>query len=175
MIAEMEPPKHGSFSMISELADCGVAYAFNRLSRRDKVAPQPPAWWNVGGTAFHRCAETIERTILVHGALRDESTTEALWLGHFNAVIAETEAEHPTVARDRWRAADKGKENYDWWRVQGPEMVKRYIAYHAPLRDTNKILVLPDGRPALELKLTLDLTGWPFEAVIDQSGRRHTA
>lgn len=174
MVAGLEPPERASFSMITSLADCGMAYALDRLARREQITPSVPTWWNVGGTAYHRATEHIERAVLT-GAPIAAYLAEAIWHGHFGTVVAETEKESG-VSPTLWRAADKGREGYDWWRVQGVEMLKSYIGYHDETwRQTHQILILPDGRPALELSLSLDLggafEGWPFEVVIDQVWR----
>ncbi|MGE5722141.1 MAG: PD-(D/E)XK nuclease family protein [Sphingomonadales bacterium] len=167
LIAELDVPTQGSFSMISAMAECGMAYALDRLARRDKVPQTVPAWWEAGGTSFHRATEVIEKIILRDGELPPDFDPAALWSAHFNGVIHELE-QSSGAEQSRWRVNRAG-ENFDWWRVHGPEMVRRYMAYHSPeYRQANRILVMPGGQPAIELELTLDLAGWPFKVIIDQ-------
>lgn len=173
LVGELPVPDHGSFTMVTAAAECGMRYALDRLSRRGLggVEPETPAWWNIGGKAFHSCAESMERAVMLSTDRLewDESALGIIWSDNFAAEIAAAEAESPNVPQALWRAAGKGLEGYDWWRVQGPEMLKRYQAYWLPKRAEGwRILTLADGRPALELKLTLDLAGWPFECIIDQ-------
>jgi len=44
---------HKSFSQFSTWIRCGKAYQLERILE----APQTPAWWFVGGSAFHSAAE----------------------------------------------------------------------------------------------------------------------
>lgn len=176
IIVAMPTPDHGSFSTISDLSECGVKYALTRAARNadSGVKPEVPAWWNIGGKAFHSAVETIERTFMVTDSMPSFDAEKA-WQAHFQNAIAEAVAESD-VKPERFRAADKGKENYDFWRVTGPELLAKYMAYWAPKRNQGwKILTLPDGRPGLELALTLDVNGWPFEVVIDQVWQRPDA
>lgn len=171
-VADLPVPANGSFSMITSLAECGMRYALDRLARRGIVAaPEIPAWWNVGGNAFHLATETIERWYLSHPDEHIDPASETpadLWRGAFAKAIAE-EQHKSGVPTEFWRAAKKGLENHDWWRVNGVEMVRKYVAYHTPeYRKVNRIFVMSDGNPALELKLSVDLAGWPFDVVIDQ-------
>jgi hypothetical protein len=44
---------HKSFSQFSTWVRCGKAYELERIQQ----APTEPAWWFVGGTAFHTAVE----------------------------------------------------------------------------------------------------------------------
>lgn len=167
----LEPSKQGSFSTINDLADCGLKYALTRMGRQGIVDAPAPAWWEIGGSAFHSAVQVIESTMLASSAGMPNFNAEAAWLSHFEAAIIEAESKSKVV-RTLFRAADKGKENYDWWRVHGPQLLANYIEYWAPRRAAGwGILVLPDGRPGLEIELTLNLDGWPFVCVVDQIWR----
>jgi len=50
-----EKPKiaHRSFSAFTSWLRCGKAYELERIVN----APSEPAWWFVGGSAFHSAAE----------------------------------------------------------------------------------------------------------------------
>jgi hypothetical protein len=165
---------HASFSSITAIADCGVAYALG------KILPETPAWWNVGGTAFHLAAEDWERQILdrpedVAAILPGELPfiLESGWARALSQSILSQEAETPDIPEHDWRIAGKGLEGYDWWRVNGADMLKRYVAYWAPKRAEGwKIYMMPDGRPALELELSLDVDGQRFDVIVDQVWRK---
>jgi hypothetical protein len=107
---------HRSHSQLTEFKACGIRYA---LSDLDAI----PAWWNVAGTAFHYAAEAINRQ-----AERDNAVNinpGMLWQACLGRAVTETAVEtgtNPTT----WRAAKKGAEGYDWWRVEGVGMVQRW-------------------------------------------------
>ncbi|MES2211383.1 MAG: PD-(D/E)XK nuclease family protein [Chloroflexota bacterium] len=119
---------HRSVSQVQGFADCGTRAALSDLER--------PAWWNVGGKAFHQCAEEINRRVASEQAdgfsgdgQGDATTQTLLWLRHFDAQIAEQQAATPEHPIDTWRAANRGSEHYDWWRVEGPAMVTKYVEW----------------------------------------------
>jgi hypothetical protein len=163
---------HASFSSITAIADCGVAYALG------KILPETPAWWNVGGTAFHLAVEDWERQVIYQpdgvAALMEApaALNEILMDGWNKALDMAIQAqinETPDIPKHDWRIANKGLEGYDWWRVNGVDMLKRYVGYWAPKRAEGwKICTMPDGRPALELELSLDVDGRRFDVIIDQ-------
>lgn len=151
---------------------CGLQL---RLTGRDNV-PEWPAWWNVGGTAFHACAEHLERMYLnpnydMSSGL--DPNDAATWFQHHMNEAAEQqvlESGKDDQFRDpaTWRVAQKGVEDEAWWREAGPIMVQRYAAWSAQMHaDGWSILQLPSDEhprevmiPALELKLALgDLEG----------------
>lgn len=173
VVEAIEPSDRVSFSSITALAECGMKYAL------DKATKETPAWWLVGGTAFHLATEELERTILERpadwAAVPADQLPEILRNGWHNALaraIAEREAEVPDVPQSDWRAANKGMEGYDWWRVTGAEMLRRYVDYWAPRREQGwRIHTMPDGQPALELDLSLDVDGTRFQVIIDQVWR----
>jgi hypothetical protein len=110
--------QHRSVSQVTGYADCGTRYALDDL--------EAPAWWNVGGKALHRCVETINRLAADDNTAAEVlGDTDNLWNRAFDAEIANENVERwPT---DQWRVANRGKENFDWWRVEGPSMVGRYV------------------------------------------------
>lgn len=115
---------HRSHSQITGFEECGVRYV---LSDRERV----PQWWNVGGNAVHGAIETINRVtqrkgVMPADALDDD--TSQLWDGIFKEAVAETEY-LSGVPHEAWRAASRGAEAYDWWRVEGELMVGRWVEY----------------------------------------------
>lgn len=159
LLSPVEPsriPTHLSFSQASTVSDCGAKY---RMQRVDQL-PQVPQWANVGGKAFHAAVELIE-----HGTAGTD--VERIWLAAFQAEIASTEQDSGMV-REQFRASQQGKENYDWWRVEGALMLQNYVTWRS--RDTSKhqkLLIGPDGKPMLEWETTYDVDGVPFKTILD--------
>lgn len=179
--AAIDPADHASFSSITKLADCGMKYAL------DKIRGERPGWALVGGKAFHKAIEGIERLVIEQPKAWSQmmsnptpGSIEAVkkmlddgWLRALTEAIAEQNAETPHISQSDWYVAGKGLENYDWWRVRGLEMLQRYVAYWEPKRNQGwQIFQMPDGRPALELELTLQVGLHAFVAKIDQVWRR---
>lgn len=127
-LARQRGAEHRSVSQVQGFADCGTRAALSDLER--------PAWWNVGGKAFHACAEEINRRVadeqsdgFTGDGQGDLDTQTRLWLRHFDQQIAEQCAATPDHPMDTWRAANKGSEHYDWWRIEGPVMVQKYVVW----------------------------------------------
>lgn len=156
---------HKSYSQITNGEDCGFKALFSQAAHHKLVAGGQPQWANVGGTAFHTAAELLER----HGPGILAVDHEALWSDSLSTAIAEVEQETGTQ-RDGWRASNKGLEGYDWWRVQGADMVKAYAAYHGQpeRRDRTAVLAFQDGSLALELPFQLDVEGVRLDGIIDK-------
>jgi hypothetical protein len=121
-LARQRGAKHRSVSQVTGYADCGTRYALDNL--------EAPAWWNVGGKALHRCVEEINRLAANDNtAVEVLGDTESMWIRAFDAEINDQHIAQPQVPTEQWRVANRGKENYDWWRVEGPIMVQRYVAW----------------------------------------------
>lgn len=168
---------HWSYSQLSTLDDCGVKYAATKMLNM----PQIPQWSLVGGKAFHSAVELIEREI--HGNALSElielGNIGAIWSTTFSAAIAEQAAEAP-VPPAQWRAASKGAEGFDWWRVEGERMLTAYVELRRKLIDVAmnaglqpRELLNVQGLPILEAELTIDVPGpmgnVPFMSVLDQA------
>ena len=152
-------PEHMSPSQLSTLDTCA---AQARISRYDN-APGIPLWAGVGGTAFHKAVEELERGVMTRVTVLAEVVNwpdwiDRLWYNAFHAAITDELAKSGVPMTD-WYASNRGKENYSWWLVEGGEMLKRYVAYRVANDDGRKVLILPDGRPAIELELNLELYG----------------
>jgi hypothetical protein len=162
-LARARGAKHRSVSQVTGYADCGTRYALDDL--------EAPAWWNVGGRALHGCVEQINRWVAdgadltvgekVGGTIpSDERFQQA-----FDIEIAETWQAHPGISREQWRVANRGKENYDWWRVEGPVMVQRYVEWlRGRLSDGWEIAHVPHSNdpdhpagPVIEFECHLDV------------------
>lgn len=147
-----------------------------RLQRRDGV-PEPPAWWNVAGTAFHECIREWETEAASPVGTRTAGRTADEQAERFPHFLAESIAE--TVLRTgigphEWRVGGRvsqqypNKEDRAWWLDHGPEMVARYVL--AQEGRESEILRLADGETlALELGFMLKLDGLPdLKGFIDQ-------
>lgn len=149
-LARQRGLEHRSVSQVEGFSDCGTRYALSDM--------ETPAWWNVGGKALHRCVETINRYVAMYRSFNDAAPgvrdAEHMWLKAFDAEISDQHAATPDHPMSTWRAAKKGLENYDWWRVEGPPMIERYVAWlRGMLADGWQIARTVDGRPVIELEV----------------------
>lgn len=135
---------HRSFSQLSSFEECGARYALDTDDR--------PAWWNVGGTAFHNAAMLLNQAVThpgVQDALVDRNDA-ALWSVELDKEIARVRDESG-IDPDHWRAANKGTEHYDWWRVEGPVMVEKYRTWLAGMLDKGwRIATDATSKPMVE-------------------------
>jgi len=94
------------------------------------------------------------------------SNIQELWKTSWTEAV---EGVDLTQARVGGRAtkANPDKENADWWQTSGPEWLKSYIEW----RKNNsgwKIWKTPDGTPAIELGLVVNIEGVEIKMVIDR-------
>lgn len=148
-LARQRGLEHRSVSQIEGFGDCGTRYALSDM--------ETPAWWNVGGKALHRCVEAINHEVANGDRLTPgphPPDTSPIWLKAFDAEIADQHAATPEHPMSTWRAAKRGLENYDWWRVEGPPMVEKYVTWlRGMLADGWDIARTVDGRPVVELEV----------------------
>lgn len=174
-------PEHLSWSQITSLEDCAAAYGIERLGGH----AGKPNWSTVGGKAVHRVIDTIETSIaggVEPSVFGDPMTLQTLWDMYFAVEIQET-VRASGVPSEAWRVPNRGLEGYDWWRVQGMDMVGRYMDarrhdQRSPVVDAAEILYVPhtvDGATSLErcieYEMTMDVDGVPVKLVIDQAWR----
>ena len=202
-------PPHLSHSQIETIGDCPTKYRAQRIGRqedRDGGADWPetlheiPQWALIGGNAFHAAVEAFERFmgsgVITPGLFvnRDpisvgsdavpgpwDMDCDSTWGHFFEAEIQKIEASSP-VPRARWRASKKGAEGETWWSVNGPEMLRRYLA----ARPDEPTAVLPASPPdpmgaledAIEIERTVDVpTNYgpvPYKVIIDRVTVRQT-
>lgn len=168
-LARARGADHRSYSQVQAFSECGIRYALSDLD-------VTPAWWNVGGTALHYACEWVNRQCYEYdieapgtdriGPVPTDHAIETLWTNCLNRSISETIAEHPTAGPDTWRAAKKGAEGYDWWRVHGLDMVRRWIARLTRLYEQGWSIATVDGKPAIEL----DCPMWIDRSALDAFG-----
>lgn len=129
-------PAHvgSSFSQVKTLRGCSMQHAIGRLARNGVVAERP-GWAGVGGSALHTAIAAYE-DLFESEPDRDEPTDTELgqmWADAYNREILERlSTAGPYSDIQDWYASNRGKENYDWWRVEGRVMLGRYIDSHGP-------------------------------------------
>jgi hypothetical protein len=144
-------------SQVTSYERCGVAYALSGAGL------ERPQWANVGGTALHNAIERLERSYF-------HAPADAVWwtelIDHSPAAVASTweaslDAEIVRVMDERgktwpvstWRASARGKEGYDWWRVEGALMLGRYLTARFERFGRERVWSSQNG-PALEWECT---------------------
>lgn len=157
--AAAPPADHRSVSQIQAAADCGVKLA---LYREPEIVP---SWWFVAGTALHAWIEAYERA-LIAGA--DPIAEGHPWLPTFYAEIDKVRTA-TGVPTDRWRSARGGAEGYDWWRVEGEAILKRYIEWSTARHAAGWSILTVGETPVLEYPFRLDVQGIPVDGFIDQA------
>jgi DNA (cytosine-5)-methyltransferase 1 len=164
-----EPAEFMSVSKAETLASCGVKHALGRLSRRGVVEPARPQWALIGGSTFHEAVEMIER-----GTHPESVGAVSDWWTYLLDREVKEQLDGTSFTLDDIRPSRGGREGYDWWRVEGAEMVIRYLRHHDDAwRARNGILYLDTQRstPAIELEFKMPLDVLPAVTVhgfIDQ-------
>ena len=150
-------PDHVSYSQIVTAGTCALQL---RLKKRDGVVGQP-AYWNVGGTAFHACVELVERRrlgLVSHGTIDrvlagDLAACAELFSHNLDIELAEAE-KASGLDRSQFRVAAQGAEGDTWWRHNGALMVQGYVAHSDRMRAEGWDILRIDGKM---LGLELDL------------------
>lgn len=166
-------PEHRSHSQVSGFAECAGREVLSR------ACGGRPMWSNVGGGAFHKFVERWERAL--PSGVPDPEAVESWWNSSFAEAIAEQEAKTPQFSRSTWYVANRGRENEDWWRVEGLEMCRTYVK--ATQDDVNGMapeMMLPvapwrDGSPMIEWEFDVKIGGQKFVGFIDQIRHDHKA
>lgn len=158
-------PEHMSVSQESTLSECGMRYWLERV----RLVPQRPAWWNVGGTAYHVAAEAYERARVLPGSFRLEPQgAREEYIRTLRELAGDLE-EVSGIHRREWRVGGRGKEDGTWWTQAGADMFHDYVS--AREQDPSTIMVMPDGQLGVEWSFDLDVDGVVVKGVIDQIRR----
>lgn len=158
-LGDIPVPEHGSFSQLTKFMECEVKHRIER----SKLIPEPPAWWNIGGTAMHAAIEQWEKLRAEFRDLHGPSTLTGLFEQNFEAGIQKAEQAEDAPARAQWRAAKQGRENEAFWRKMAPNWCRTY-AQHA-----GSWHVAPfEGSVAAEVPFKIALGGVPLKGSIDQ-------
>lgn len=147
-----------SFSQWSQYSQCAYAY---QLARLDKAWQRPAAWFPMG-TAVHAGAEAYERS---GRTLTDPELVDVFTTSYWSEIDEYLEVCPNT---DYWFASGpyKGPEDIQRRFLLGQEHVIRYKAWYDK-HPEEKVWVLPDGRPGIEIPFLIDLGGIPVRGVID--------
>jgi putative RecB family exonuclease len=147
---------HLSYSRVHTYETCPEQY---RLLK-DVGVTDIPGWYHVGGGAFHRMTEDCD-----HAQFSGVKLTKT-FNDYFDEELESTELSSG-VPRSDWKVAGKKiKEDEKWWRLWGPSYVRSWFNWrdNAPF----DIWVTPDGEPAIELGIELDLGGFLTVGSIDR-------
>jgi putative RecB family exonuclease len=136
---------------MTSFASCGMAY---RLQRVDGVT-ELPAWWNVGGTAFHECVREWES---FPPAERPDPDDQAERFRHHLAEQTAATVLASGVNLSSWRVARGGKEDREWWLDNAPGWVAAYVTA-ATARES--VIETVGGLPGMEVEFM-----WSPRAVI---------
>lgn len=153
---------HRSPSQVLSYMDCPTRYYLERIEGQSSV----PAWWNIGGTAFH---ETIRwwETGLADGHWSTPDATARKFELVFADELAKVILANPNVSPSEYRAANKGTEGRDWWRDHGPTMAADYVTGQDG-REFSVLKLAPDTL-ALEIGFTVNIGGIDVKGFIDQA------
>lgn len=167
------PRMNVSHSFVDRYQSCGLSALLSDASHAELIGPTRPGWSMIGGNAFHDAVERIEIGILGKAPadrpmprIDTDQDIEAFWNECLNLQVVGKVQElngSPYADPSTWHVANAGKEGYDFWRVQGFEMLKQYVRFHQNVyRSQNPVLMLGET-PAIELPYemtvrSLDLT-----------------
>jgi putative RecB family exonuclease len=151
---------HLSYSAVNSLATCGEQFRLERVVQ----VPQEPAWWFIGGTAFHTASEALDRG--------DFGDPEAAWQEAWNlACEKDLAGADPASVRAGGRATKEWpkRENEDWWQAKGPGMLEEYQAYTRKLAEEGwQLYRITDDMPAIELQFGLEIGDVLVKGAIDR-------
>lgn len=179
LAAQLPPREYLSHSYVSTYEGCSLRTLLERASRHNLAGPSRPGWSMLGGSAFHTLVADIERTALLPGAPTPSVElikVDELWKEHLQVQIDDTIKAHAGDQYENpntWHVANGGRENYDWWRVSGADMIKRYLDFHTAEWRAHHLVIAPppvDGAaqpPIIEWEFTLNVDGIPDRGDID--------
>jgi hypothetical protein len=154
---DLAAPKMRSYSAMTTYMECPRQYELKYVEHlRDE-----PAVWNIGGTAFHQCAEWYLTGDHTPGAF---DFPQDAWNLAWHLAKEEVFERNPDADPDvrNWRAANQGREHIDWWMREGPAMVERFIAWRAG--PGASLTVADDG---VEHRFEVEFDGVPVVAIPD--------
>lgn len=157
-------PEHISYSALSTYIDCGQKYFLTRVMR----APEPPAWYLIGGTTLHEASEVVDKA-LAEGKAAPSPTQTFSDLFQFN--LSETlkvsdYSEADFKAGGRVSKAWPNKEDKAWWLYHGPLMLQSWIDWR---NGSGWQLWYPEeGVPAVELGIEYAVDGAEIKMFIDR-------
>jgi len=91
---------------------------------------------------------------------------DAEFQSSLDAAISETQAKSQFPKQDWLAAGVKPPQDESWWRLNGPGMVRAFADWYTSQPDV-KVWITPDGRPAIELDLTVTFGRVPVKMTPD--------
>ena len=145
-------PPHVSHSTINGWVDCGLRTKLQKVYQIE----QRPGLAAAGGNAVHTATELYDQ-----GEGDDPAD---LFQRGWAAALEKNKEYSPNygvedyVVTGRASAQYGGKRNIDWWMDNGPGLVQGWIDWRERNPDWH-IWETPDGVPAIELELSIELPG----------------
>lgn len=162
-----------SHSYVESYEKCSLAALLRDASRAGHIGAQRPGWSTIGGNAFHAAVNVVE-TAVISAQLISIAYAEELWGHHFNVEIEAKRQElagTPYADPSTWYVSNRGKEGYDWWRVEGARMLETYLKFHDQAwRAANQTLMVKDSTPCLELAYEMTVRSIDGERGITSKG-----
>lgn len=151
-----------SHSSLSTYIGCGERFRLERVVQ----VPQTKAWYLIGGSAFHLASELLD----TGRATDPEQAWADAWAEQYERDILHDNIDPATVrAGGRSSKEWPDKENDKWWVANGPRMVADYLAWRdARFADGWQWFTTPDGQPAVETPIQLDLGDVLVKGFIDR-------
>lgn len=170
--AATSPRDHVSHSYVESYEGCSLSAMLRDASRAGQIGASRPGWSQIGGTAFHHAVEMIERMALSGVEVIDD--LEDLWLQHFDGAVKDQLAQMvgtPYADSATWYISNRGKEGFDWWRVEGAKMLQLYVKHHTPAwRAANPTFLLQDKTPVIELPYEMSIRSLDGERGLTAQG-----
>lgn len=154
-----------SHSSLTTWLDCGEKY---RLTKIEK-AVEKPAYYLIGGSAFHTATELLDRDPSLEGD--EDALWGAAWLDQYKADVTDkgwTEADIKAGGRasKEW----PNKEDAAWWAANGPDMVRAYITWRDQrFNEGWQWLLAPNGEPIIEAPIQLDFGPVQVRGYVDRA------
>lgn len=162
-----------SHSYVESYENCSLAALLRDASRAGHIGAQRPGWSTIGGNAFHAAVNVVELRAIA-GIAAPLSISESLWLEHFEMQVNDRRQElagTPYADPSTWYVSNRGKEGFDWWRVEGAKMLETYLKFHDQAwRAANQTLMVKDSTPCLELAYEMTVRSIDGERGITSKG-----
>lgn len=143
---------------MSQWNTCGESW---RLGRIEGLA-DTVGWYHCGGQAVHAMTEAEDRRRF------DPDFEVHDFDYYFDQALQEQKERTPDIDPKDYLTTGKGAavENERWWRNAGPAMVAAWRRWLDAV--PYMIWVLPDGTPAIELEMSVEIDGTEVQGFIDR-------
>lgn len=120
-LTDLTGKAHLSYSSLDSYLTCGERYRLERIMS----VPQSPAWWFIGGSAFHRATELIDTDEIDSPNV----AWEVAWTAQYKQELADVDDESTVRAGGRASKQYPNRENREWWEDNGPILVNQYMQW----------------------------------------------